>query len=287
LHQRIRDLLLQLSSVLDANSRLSLQLKEVELNLGCWMMAFEMPLSHTLFIVLVALLIGVFVLCGCNHLGLYKEVLQKQAKVAKLEAEIQAEFGNMVQVGDSLQVGELGSDFGFCIFDTEINQESVRLLKIQCPGVKHADVEVELVFNGCDVTIRRQPSRGVPGVTWHRRFQFRPSDGLYEFREEQMQLEEGFLQLVFRACAFQSRLVLFPRYFSLAASDADACWDYPLESEVEQLDEAAAWWQDDVSSHELPRNAPTHSNILQTEGAKGLGDVDTESTASTARQVGV
>ena len=76
------------------------------------------------------------------------------------------------------------SDLGALMYLPCLLPQAVRLIKIQCPGVKHADVEIELVFNGCEVIIRRQASRGVIGSTWTRRFQFKPSDGLFEFRED-------------------------------------------------------------------------------------------------------
>lgn len=178
-----------------------------------------------------------------------------------------------MRVGDAVE--GMGSDFGYCIFNTEINQEAVRLIKIQCPGVKHADVEVELIFNGCEVTIRRQASRGVARTTWRKKFQFRPSDGLLEFREEQMMLEDGFLQLVFRASGFHNRLVLFPRHFNLSDKDADACWDYAADADAEQGGEVEVRWA------ESP--APQVASAVANGKPCRLADVDTESTASTAR----
>lgn len=132
-----------------------------------------------------------------------------------------------MKVGDA--VGHLGFDFGWQIFDTELGRESVRLIKIQCPGVEHADVQVGLLFNGCEITVRRRASRGVEATTWSRQFQFRISDGLFEFREDQMKLEKGFLQLVFRAYSFQSRVIRFPQHFSLVDTDADHNWEYAAD----------------------------------------------------------
>merc|ERR1712124_215850 len=81
------------------------------------------------------------------------------------------------------------------------------------------------------VTIHRKASTGVDAMVWKRRIQFDPKDGLFEFKEDQMQLENGFLQLVFRAYSFQSRAVRFPQHYSLASTDVDACWEYSAESE--------------------------------------------------------
>lgn len=225
-----------------------------------------------------AVVLALVVSCVRQHIGLLTEVRGKQKRINILEQELHAEFGDMVCVGDF--DGGLGTDFGFRVFNTDINQEAVRLIKVQCPGVKHADVEIELIFNGCEVTIRRQASRGVASVMWKKRFQFKPSDGLFEFREEQMLLEDGFLQLVFRSCAFQNRLVLFPRHFSLADTDTDACWDYAADGDADQGDEAEAWWHDMQGSAVSPSTQPMLGK------PNSLVDVDTESTASTTRALG-
>jgi hypothetical protein len=240
----------------------------------CWMIVLQMDTSRKCLIAAVTIaLIAVLSSFGRQHFTLCSELKHSRKRITVLEQEFTSEFGDMVQVGDT--GSDLGCDFGFRIFDAEINQEAVRLIKIQCPGVKHSDVEVELLFNGCEVVIRRQASRGVASTTWNKRFQFRPSDGLFEFREEQMQLEDGFLQLVFRTCAFHNRLVLFPRHFSLSTSDTDACWDYAADG-AGDTDQVEAWWYDqdmDVS----PESADVAGKIYSAV------DVDTESTASTAR----
>lgn len=155
---------------------------------------------------------------------------RKQLRIDALEIEFREELNGMVRIGDAA-AGDLGFDFGFRILDREVGQETVRLIKIQCPGVEHADVEVELIFNGCVVSLRRRASCGVEAATWRRRFQFRPSDGLFELKEDQMSLERGYLQLFFRAYRFQSRVIRFPQHFSLADSDSDQHWDYPVYSE--------------------------------------------------------
>ena len=35
-------------------------------------------------------------------------------------------------------------------------------------------------------------NQGIDATTWKKRFQFKPSDGLFEFREDQMLLDRGF-----------------------------------------------------------------------------------------------
>jgi len=121
----------------------------------------------------------------------------------------------------------LGVDFGFTVLDSEMACGTSRLVKIQCPGVEHQDVEVEQLFNGCQVKICRRASDGVEATMWTKRFEFSPKDGLFEFKEDQMRLENGFLQLVFRSYTVQTRVVRFPQHFALAATDADQWWEYP------------------------------------------------------------
>merc|ERR1712166_1313103 len=40
----------------------------------------------------------------------------------------------------------------------------------------------------------------------------------------------GYLTLVFRAFAFQSRPFLFPKHFDLSETDVDDSWEYPVHS---------------------------------------------------------
>jgi hypothetical protein len=230
----------------------------------------DMTLSITALI--VSLVVG-FCVVFKHHICTWLELRRKRKQVSFLEKELYSEIGDMCQVGDTNC--HTCSDFGFSIFNAEINQESARVIKIRCPGVKHSNVEVELIFNGCEVLIRRPASLGVEGTLWKKRFQFRPSDGLFEFREEQMQLEDGFLQLVFRACAFHNRRVLFPRHFSLSDTDGDACWEYAAGGETD-VDDIEAWWHDNGSLTPVSRNRVAYK-------VHSSPDVDTESTASTAR----
>lgn len=209
-----------------------------------------------------------------HYAFLSSDVERKRARIDELENEFAAEFGGMVKVGDSM--GELGFDFGFQIFDTQRDQQTVRLVKIQCPGARHADVELELIFNGCKVTICRQASQGVAATTWHKRFQFRPSDGLFEFKEDQMQLESGFLQLVFRAYSFQSRVIRFPLHFSLADTDADQCWEFSADDAVDDADQGEACWHGSPKT----KSEVARGHLVATMSRIGI-DVDTDSTAST------
>lgn len=46
-----------------------------------------------------------------------------------------------------------------------------------------------------------------------------------------MQLERGFLHLVFTAYNFQSRVIRFPDHFTMNAVDNDGCWEFDSEGE--------------------------------------------------------
>jgi len=155
--------------------------------------------------------------------------IKKQAIIVKLEQDL-----------DRLEdppypAGDLGHDFAFQVFHTDQDQSTMRLIKVQCPGVAHEDIEVQLIFNGCEVTISRKASQGVGATTWRRRFYFKPSEGLFEFKEDQMQLEHGFLHLVFAAYTFQSRFIRFPRHFALDSIDEDAMSKGCLKTEITSL----------------------------------------------------
>merc|ERR1712232_252895 len=109
-------------------------------------------------------------------------------------------------------------------------------------------------------TIQRKASWGVEATTWRKQFCWPPSEGLFEFKEDHMQVEQGFLHLVFKAYNFQSRVIRFPQHFSIDCTDYDMMWEYSAEDTV-TLDESSA----DL--------AP----------AKPDSYLDTESTASTPR----
>lgn len=204
------------------------------------------------------------------------ELQECQVQKQQLEAELEAEVSGMLKVGES--GSGLGVDFGFQIHDTDLHGEMMRFIKVQCPGVDHADVEIELITNGCIVSVQRFSPEGGDAATWRRRFQFRPSEGLFEFKEDQMQLEKGFLHLVFRRYSHQSRVIRFPHHFSLAATDTDQCWEYAADDAVGDDNEAGAWW------YEAQASAFAHKQAQHSQYDLALHvDMDTMSTASTAR----
>eukprot|EP00930_Biecheleria_cincta_P047110 TRINITY_DN32598_c0_g1_i1.p1 TRINITY_DN32598_c0_g1~~TRINITY_DN32598_c0_g1_i1.p1 ORF type:complete len:484 (+),score=92.09 TRINITY_DN32598_c0_g1_i1:32-1483(+) len=123
--------------------------------------------------------------------------------------------------------GGLGNDFGYHIARAEIDGETARLVRVQCPGVRHQDIKVTLIPNGCDVCVFRCASPGLEASTWQQRFCFDLTEGLFEFKEEQMQLEQGFLQLVFKEIHYRDRNIRFAQHYSLDAFDDSLSWEYP------------------------------------------------------------
>jgi len=187
---------------------------------------------------------------------LSEEIKRKQARIDELE--------NCLDCSEAPSEidGELGFDFACQIFNVDLEQSTSRLIKIQCPGVAHEDVKVQLIFNGCEVTISRRASPGVEAMIWKRQFYWKPSEGLFEFKEDQMQLERGFLHLVFKAYVFQSRVIRFPMHFNLDADDNDGCWDFEADDSFVCEDD----------------------NPIDMTLMKPGSYIDTESTASTPRR---
>mmetsp|Transcript_50097 Transcript_50097/g.79313 ORF Transcript_50097/g.79313 Transcript_50097/m.79313 type:complete len:587 (-) Transcript_50097:112-1872(-) len=279
LQDNITNLNADLAAAQELNEKLELTVDVLKGRLAQGMLyawLFSNEICGTLFAIGIVAVLSCFGRC---YWHVAANMRHKTQRICDLEDELRTELGGMLSVGDG--DGGLTQEFGFSISDSEMNQETVRIINIQCPGVKHADVDVELVFNGCTVTICRQASRRLPSSMWTRTFQFKPSDGLFEFREEQMLLEDGILQLVFRANAFQSRRVLFARHFNLTETDADACWDFSAEA-GQHSDDVDAWWHDGVDFSECDAERSKNRKATWQEASV---DVDTESTASTVRDM--
>lgn len=221
--------------------------------------------------VIVAIVVAAVVMSRRRSQILAAKVAEQEEIIVNLRHDLEEDC--ILQTGET--VGELGFDFGFQVINrTGGDNETERLIKIQCPGVSHADIMVNLIFNGCDVYITRPASYGTAAASWNKRIRFKTSDGLFEFKEDQMQLEQGFLWLVFRAYTFRSRTIRFPRHFSLAASDIDHCWDYPDCDEIGHSYEGISWL-----SPAIPRTAVQ----LAAPVPVAKSHQDTASTASTAK----
>uniref|UniRef100_A0A7S0ABB1 Uncharacterized protein n=1 Tax=Pyrodinium bahamense TaxID=73915 RepID=A0A7S0ABB1_9DINO len=96
-------------------------------------------------------------------------------------------------------VGRLGHDFDLCVHDELEEGNVTRVVRIQCTGVVPEDVRAELIPNGCVLQVARASSPGLGPANWTKRIQFQLADHVFEFREDEMQLDGGILQLVFRA----------------------------------------------------------------------------------------
>lgn len=125
---------------------------------------------------------------------------------------------------------KLDGDFSSLIYDEDHGEETHRIIKIQCSGVAHRDIKLcvnRTTFNGVEVIINRKPSIGQPAATWKKEFQSRPSEGLFEVREEKMTLEQGILTLVLQPRPFADRTIRFPEHYSMDVSDGDSSWLCP------------------------------------------------------------
>jgi hypothetical protein len=159
------------------------------------------------------------------------ELLKKIAAASIVDEEVDSDT---VQADDVDTCDSLDADFSFCIFDKQTVQERMRFIKIKCPGVQQGDVVIDVVGNGCVVTINRKPSQGVDAAEWVRRFVFPASDGFFDLRDDQLTLDGGFLTLSFRAV--RSRVFRFPERFDMSVDDYDSsAW---LQSDEVQADRA-------------------------------------------------
>lgn len=137
------------------------------------------------------------------------------------------ECGEVMSVSGS--ASQVGFDFAHSIYDEKADGQITRFIKIQCPGVAHHGVKIELIFNGCIVSLNRPETDGLCKASWTRRFQFKVSDGLFEFKEDHAQIENGILQIAFGTFAFQSRMFRFPQHQNLSHTDMHRCWFHPGE----------------------------------------------------------
>lgn len=157
--------------------------------------------------------ICVILLYTCSRYSHKLEALRAEMETVTQESvllkkELESELGGALTVNDYSE--NLGKEFSFNISDEIRDQGKIRTIKIQCPGVCQKDVFMLIFSNGCEVTIERQVSCGVDAVTWKKRFQFKPSEGVFEFKEDQAVLEHGYLTLVFDVRVFQKRVFRLP-----------------------------------------------------------------------------
>mmetsp|Transcript_69571 Transcript_69571/g.201604 ORF Transcript_69571/g.201604 Transcript_69571/m.201604 type:complete len:613 (-) Transcript_69571:207-2045(-) len=167
---------------------------------------------------------------------LQKERDDWKIKATSLQRELEDELGGTIRVQE--QESDLSRAFEAMIWDKKSGGETVRYIKICCPGVRHCDIEVDIIFNGCIVHIDRVASPGVKAMQWERRFQFRPTT-LFEFKEDQAVLDRGFLHLVFVGFQHQARKFRFPQHYDLCASDFDQQYTFQDDGHSDQPMESA------------------------------------------------
>lgn len=231
--QRIRQLEIESRA---AQEEINLTCLVSDVPLSCFVPAsLGFVLSATLAIWLVT-----FVLRGARKEpnDLEKQMCEKTAELVERITQLSNldEGVSSVQACDTPRSHEfdvLDADFSFRIFDQKLEQGSARILKIKSPGVHHNDVVVDVLCNGCVVTVLRKPSQGVEATTWVKRFQFRAADGWFDLRDDQVTLDGGFLTLVFRVVP--SRVFRFASHFDMSAGDIDDAWLYSDEGHVGQL----------------------------------------------------
>lgn len=247
---------------LESEKRAALEMFRLQLSnavQSAWVTAFLIAAAIAVVILEILRLTSKRAQRDANHLqdsGDSQKQLQARLSdlVEKLrrlsEAEEQLDLGHALD--DQCDSDSLHDDFSFQIFDEGEGPDRMRSVKIKCPGVHHEDVVVDTVCNGCLVTIDRKPSHGVGATTWKKLFQFRwsspsltkgwegnPSEwtnGHFEFAEDQIALEGGFLVIVFQV--FQSRTFKFPKQFDMAIDDEEDAWLY---SDDRSLDKPAGF----------------------------------------------
>merc|ERR1711865_795026 len=139
------------------------------------------------------------------------ELVKRISQLPNVDEEVNAD--PVRAVSDNFE-----SDFSYHVFDDFMGRDTVRSIKIKRPGVHHNDVVVDVMFNGCIVTVNRKASQGVDACEWRKKFQFKASDGLFDLKDHQVTLDGGFLTLVFQA--LRNRVFCFPEHFDMSADDA-------------------------------------------------------------------
>jgi len=202
------------------------------------------------------------------------EVKAVNKELESLRKEFDSELGGMLTVSDYSE--NLGKEFSFNIADEIRDQGKVRTIKIQCPGVRQKDVFMVIVSNGCEVTIDRQASCGVDAVTWKKRFQFKASEGVFEFEEDQAVLEHGYLTLVFDVRVSQDRVFRLPP--SLSDMKGADQWPEHCSDQSEQVCVVE-------DSAELSQDVPVEPRIATSASAIDTDEPTETCATSDAMQI--
>jgi len=182
---------------------------------------------------------------------------EEQRKVANLSRELEAAKASHAALGAELaalrsQQRPRGEEFAMMTYDEVGEQGTARHVKIQCPGVTYADIEMHIIFNGAIVHIHRKQSQWMASATWKQKLQFPLDDGHYEFKEEEAQLEFGILSLVFRACPSQPRVFRFPQNVEISRrSPGSSSWTAAPDRNLSQhFAWPSSWNQHEVDAQE-------------------------------------
>jgi len=95
----------------------------------------------------------------------------------------------------------------------EVTPNSVRrVVEIECPGAARSGITVRVPpqMNGAVVHISRSAALGRQATMWRKQFMFPWKEGMFECRQEEMQLEHGVLRLTFEAELKCERLLYLP-----------------------------------------------------------------------------
>lgn len=198
---------------------------DLQAQINFWEMQAAEQSSSWWMVIPWVLLVLVTALAYSNFATSKAQLKAKEIRVSQLQQEFESELGGMMKVDQQPSNHMLGNDFAFHVSDAREDKVTKRTIKIQCPGVNHSDIHISIIFNGCIVTIKRRSEQGVDAKEWTQKFQFRPSEGMFEFKEDQADLQRGFLFLVFRAYTFQERSFRFPSHFESQA-DVDSSLAY-------------------------------------------------------------
>jgi len=176
----------------------------------------------------------------------------KQAHLAEQLKEARNELGKQHEELVMLRAQVKSSeDFAMSICDVGTSTGKSRYIRIQCPGVIHRDIEIELIFNGAIFYIERTEFSGMTAVKWKKQVQFPLQEGHFEFKEEAARLEYGILQVVFDNSVTPRRVFRFPQHLDVVNDSTGAgCWHIPVSCPTQSLsnDSVSGWYIDPPES---------------------------------------
>lgn len=109
-----------------------------------------------------------------------------------------------------------GRDFDCSVMEECLGDGAMRLIKIHSSGLCDHIMVVDLICNGCIVSIRKPTPDADEMVLWTQQFQFGLSEGLFDLVEDETTLDEDLLQLTFRTRACESHSLRFQQHMESA-----------------------------------------------------------------------